>query len=386
MKLHILPTILQPHDRQARGMAFQAKTTYPTEPVLQGKFLLSLGEVNLQAPPGFPHGDHAVASTMDYFSKHYTGANDHVMRTVKEDEKAKPRIEEEMRKKDAQSVFQPGSLAGIAPDDTLEIIGHGESGQHPLYQQNVVLKMGGLLPEELADFLLSHGLPETFDGFISLTGCSTGTGKELSYAASFGAALFKKAKFTGTGPRIAGYKGAIHIGKLHDEYMGSTMMVEREINRLQVMKGQLWPLRAQIAALQNPQQQDEKPPHEDWKPLLAALEQEVTLAIGMTSNLIYLDGFEDSDRAMTQVNHGNATSVADYLSNFELDWLEQCDSLIQNAQGLIGKFNVNPVAPTKGELSSARKELTAAQKAKTKIEKFYEKRKNGQESSGWFCC
>jgi hypothetical protein len=346
MKTAILSSHKAPSSFHSRGMGHSAQTHYPVGPVVQGKFLLSLGERDLdEVAPQFTHGDQAVESTVTYFDNLFKGKDDQVLRTVQDpDDKGARRMERrQVDAKSGQKVFAAGNLAGIKPDETLELVGHGTMLNDHEGEPIKVVRFGGMTPEELATYLVSNGLPNGYKGVISLTGCSTGFGGAASYTAEFQKALHQKKQLGKGRPTVLGYTGTAHVGK-HTHDGSSGMMVQRNLPALKAAKDSLWALRPEIRALV-PNHADEKSspaPNaaNDQQTIFQRLERALSLVTSATFKTFYFDGFVDS-RAITRATEDTITYYDDSLADVEEEQLAATIAF----SALVRAFNARHLKP-----------------------------------------
>ena len=343
-----------------RTTGYAAQTGYPVGAVLQGKFLLSLGERALdEVAPQFTHGDHAVESTVAYFDRLLQGADGQVLRTV-QDEEDKGVRRMERRQVDPQSgqqVFAAGNLAGLKLDESLELVGHGTMQVDADGTPIKVVHFGGMTPEELAAYLVANGLPKGYKGVISLTGCSTGYGGAESYAVAFQRNLHQRKELGKGRPVVLGYTGTAHVGKHTHDSISSGMMVQRNLPALRAAKDSLWALSAEIQALV-PSSSEEKldapaSATSSQAPPLQRLSKAVSIVASATFQTFYLEGFDDS-RATLRASEESITYYDDSLTDVEQEQLQATVDFCALVRGFIAHHpGMNAIASSATAIASS---------------------------------
>lgn len=225
---------------------FAARTTYPTAmggAVLQGKFLLSIGEsapasANLEEQESASIIAKGVADIYDRHKKVNKSLRTFRYQPPSGDSKS-PGIAEQVNQSVMESVPGPDAaptsaaaataaseptvqlpgLRGMAQNEELEIIAHGEFEQEADGTPRPVTHYGGLSPAELADYLIAQGLPAGYRGNIRLTGCAAGFGGAKSYANALAYALRNHSSRWEGNPSVLGFIGSTHLeqGKLDSQ-------------------------------------------------------------------------------------------------------------------------------------------------------------------------
>lgn len=207
----------------SKGVGFPARTFYPTAPgsaVLQGKFLLSIGETAGANASKADQEDariiaDGVVDMQDLHQKHnkplktfrYQAATGEQKESGIEEVATFPAVS-------TPSTSPPAlGLRGIALDEELEIIAHGRFDEDVDGTPHPVTHYGGLTAQELADYLIVQGLPEGYKGNIRLTGCATGFGGNQSYVNAVAYKLKHNMKGWQGDPSVFGFIGSTHLEK-----------------------------------------------------------------------------------------------------------------------------------------------------------------------------
>lgn len=220
MKVHTSQLNTRAKPPSGRSGGYPAKTGYPTGPVLQGRFLLSIGPSDIAT--GLPHGDKVVNNIMDYYDGAYGDAKQRNLRYKAPVANGRAGLEE--RSKDDHSVFKAGSLKELGENEELELVGHGGGPVDASGEMTHVTEFGGLSADDLAIYLIRNGLPSKYKGRIFLTGCSTGKGGVNSFSLAFQNALARQ-RHLDAPPTVTGYTGSVRLGHLDEKGAGHPVLI-----------------------------------------------------------------------------------------------------------------------------------------------------------------
>jgi hypothetical protein len=330
MKTHHIRQMGPAPRTSGKGRGFYSQTNYPTGPVLQGRFLLSIGPSDIAT--GLPHGDRVVNNVMDYYDRAYGDDKQRTLRYTAPVDGGRAGMQE--RSKADHEVYAPGNLSQLGQDEELELVGHGGGPVDATGEMTHVTELGGMGAGDLAVYLIRNGLPRNYKGTIYLTGCSSGKGGANSFSVAFQNALAVQ-RHLNTPPKVVGYTGSVRLGNLDEKDQDRPfLIVDRSTPEVvRVRKETIAMLLKCTDAIPRPNgaaESAEQRAAADRHPLVR-LSAQIARVNAHLKPFFYLDSIMD-DRATLRVGHQNATTASLDLHASEAAIIAQCDAFLAKAE------------------------------------------------------